>query len=78
MHLVILALIVLLCVCVAPLIFDHSWQGRQPASDQSKLQPDTFRCMHCAARKPLNELSTTINRMCQECVEMYEAIQDEP
>lgn len=75
-HLAILALITLLCVCVAPLIFDRSWQGRQKQS--RKLQPGTFICMHCAQRKPLGQLSTEISRMCLGCAEMYETIQDEP
>lgn len=74
-----IALTVLLCLCVAPLILANSRQGRRHKQEKySKLQPDTFVCCHCAARKPVSQLSTEINRMCQVCAELYETIQDEP
>lgn len=76
-HLIILALIVLLCVCLAPLIFHRGWHGRQPHQKRKSLQPDTFVCMHCGTRKPVSQLSAEINRMCLECAEMYETVQDE-
>ncbi len=80
MQIGILAFIVLFCVCSAVLIRADSRQGSRLFQElrERQLLPDTFVCCHCAKRKSINQLSTEINRMCRECADMYETVQDEP
>ncbi len=56
-------------------VCEECWQR---AALPPEPQHETFCCMHCAVRKPTDQLSTEINRMCQECAELYETVQDEP
>lgn len=36
-----------------------------------------FCCLHCATQKPMDQLSAAIKRVCLECADLYEVLQDE-
>lgn len=67
------ALLIWAVFVLALQVGEACWQRQQPAP-----QHETFCCMHCAVRKPVDQLSTEMNRMCLECSELYETVQDEP
>lgn len=73
------ALMVLVGFVFVLMVIEKCRQELPARQRATKLQEhrETFCCLHCATRKPVSELSATIEKMCLECADLYETIQDE-